>query len=476
MRIFPLNIFNNPNNTQSTSIKKGRINSFGSSYAPLSLNGPVQDTTTFTGRPYKVITMDQLIEKTVSVNLSEHTILSLADRFDIPCPVCKKLLYGVKKFRAFEKRVNEATTTKELLDAILPDQKYLHEIEREIYEMFVAENKKNPSKSLHNILKEKLYTAEPLLIRKQSDVFLYIQLLNKENPSPFSKDIQDLILETYSRIFAPGQTSRFSRKVFKDKLTSIVEKSEDIALKIKMISTAATLPTSHNDKVAFIVKYAKRNYKDADPNKKIALRMLSNPLVTEEHSIARSKGGTDAPENIAIECACDNNRRGNASILTQVLENPEMIVNYPYYVAKLCELNQKIGLSKSYILKNYEIYNSGSNGLLKIPKSFEDFLTDTSGNIPLPKLSSLSSELEIPVIQLKEAHSVIHHKTENFNGFPNVSTTLEPEKKSGRIKSGITPTKEERRAARKAKLKKDKHIKPSKKRIKYTDPRFDGRN
>ena len=476
MRIFSVNTFNNPNNTHNIYNKKGRINSCESLYAPLSLNEPPRDTVTFTAQvPYKVITMDQLIEKTVSTNLSEHTILSLADRFDIPCPVCKKTLYGVKKFKAFEKRVNEATTTKELLDAILPDKKYLHDIEREIYEMFVAENKKDPSKSLHNILKEKLWTEEPLLIHKQSDIFFYIQLLNKENPTPYSKAIQDLIFETYARIFDPRKTSRFSRKIFKDKLTSIIEQSNDIKLKLDMISTAAELPTSYNDKAAFIVKYAKRNYKDADPNKKIALRMLSNSLVTEEHSIARSKGGSNEPHNIALECACDNNRRGNAPILTQVLENPEMIVNYPFYVAKLCELNREIGLSKSYILGNYNIYNTESEGLLKIPPCLLDFLNGDGAYVDIKDIRPVVSEFEQSVMKLKDAHVNIHHKSDRLKS-ENVIEDNTKDKVSCSQKSGITPTKAERRAARKEKLKQKKQFKPDKKRIKYTDSRFDRRN
>ena len=476
MRIFSVNTFNNPNNPHNIINKKGRINSSAGLYAPFGLNASARDTVSFTAQiPYKVITMDQLVEKTVATDLSNHKILSLADSFDIPCPVCGKLLYGIEKFRAFERRVEDAKTTKELLDAILPDKKYLHDIEREIYEMFVAENKKDPSKSLHNILKEKLFTEEPLLIHKQSDIFLYIQLLNKENPNPYSKAIQDLIFETYARIFDPRKTSRFSRKIFKDKLTSIIEQSNDIKLKLDMISTAAELPTSYNDKAAFIVKYAKRNYKDADPNKKIALRMLSNPLVTEEHSIARSKGGSNEPHNIALECACDNNRRGNDPILTQVLENPEMIVNYPFYVAKLCELNREIGLSKSYILGNYNIYNVESEGLLKIPQCLLDFLNGDGAYVDIKDVRLVVSEFEQSVMKLKAAHVNIHHKSDRMKS-GNVIEVNTKDKGSCSQKSGITPTKEERRAARKEKLKKNKPSKPDKKEIKYPNSRFDRRN
>lgn len=462
MKIFSVTTFsNNPNNTHSINSKKGRINSFGGSYAPLSLNEPVRDTVTFTSQvPYKAITMDRLIGSTISTDLSKHKILTLADRYRIPCPVCGKLLYGIAKYKAFEKRVEKSYSTAELLDAIRPDKKYLHNIERLIYTMFIEENKKSPRKSLINILKEKLYDSEPYLIQKQADIFLKIQYLNKEHPTPYSKDIQDLILETYSRIFDPRQTSRFSRKVFLDKLSKIVSQSDDVIFKVNVLATAAQLPTSNNDVAAFIVKYAKRNYKNADPNKKIILRMLKNSLVTEEHSIARSKGGADIPENIALECACDNNSRGNSDILTQVFENPEMIINYPKYVAKMYELHEKYGLSKSFILGNYKIYHEESGGLLRIPEYLATKLLEgTDYRIEDCLELPIVEEAQKSIIRLKDFHS-------NSN----------KEKLTNPVKSGITPTKDERRAARKAKLKKVKNIKPHKKRIKYTDSRFDRRN
>lgn len=461
MRIFSVNTFNNQNNTHNINNKKGRINSFGSLYAPLRLNEHPCDTVTFTAQiPYKGITMDRLVEKTVSTDLSRHKILSLADRYNIPCPVCGKLLYGVAKSKAFEKRVEKSYNTAELLEAIRPDKKYLHNVEKQVYEMFLAEHAKSPKKSLINILREKLHAAEPYLIQKQSAIFLQIQYLNKECPTKHSKDIQDLIFDSYSRIFDPRKTSRFSRKVFLDKLSHILTDADDIVFKVNMLAIASKLPTSSNDLGAFIVKYAKRNYKNSDPNRKIALRMLHNSLVTEEHSIARSKGGEDIPANIALECACDNNAKGSNDILTQVFENPDMIVNYPKYVEKMYELHEKIGISKSFILGNYKIYNEESGGLLNIPQKLKELLLEgTNDNFEPPLDLPIVEEARKALIKVQEPQ-LSFHKT----------------KSSNTEKSGITPTKAERRAARKEKLKQKKQFKPDKKRVKYTDSRFDRRN
>ena len=424
MKIPPISFINNRVNNLNN---EGRNNRADGCFA--LLRTPKQDTISFKAQvPYIPISMEKLIEKTASEDLAKHSILTLAN-WDVPCICCGKLLYSVDKYKLFVQRVAGANSTKDLLDAIRPDKKYLHPTEQKIFKMFVEENRKNPDKTLLEILKDKLPHEEPKLISSQSDVFFQIQVLNKKSPRRHIKPIKNLILSAYSSIFSTKQSSNFSRKIFIKKLSNILKDSDDVIYKLNMISAASALPTSYNDSSAFIVKYAKRNYKNSDPNKSIVLRMLGNSLVTEEHTIPRSKGGgPNIPENVSLECACDNNRRGNDDIMTQVFENPEMIKNFPIYFERLCQLNKEIGLSKSYILGNYKIYNEGSFGLLKIPQHLIDYLKDKAKN---------------------------------------------PPKQQVQIQTGITPTKEERRLARKEKLKeKNKQQAKTQKETKHRDKRI----
>ena len=154
-------------------------------------------------------------------------------------------------------------------------------------------------------------------------------------------------------------------------------------------------------KDAFIVKYAKRNYGSANPDQKIALRMLSNSLATIEHIKPSKLKGDTSPDNLALECAGDNNRRRHSSLISQIVENPGMIINYPRYVARLIELHKNGKLEKNYIKQTNRTYSSLSLGILDADLT----------------------ELNRPLVRKKT-----------------------------KVKSGITPTKAERRAQRKENL------------------------
>ena len=163
-----------------------------------------------------------------------------------------------------------------------------------------------------------------------------------------------------------------------------------------------------------IVKYAKRNYKGANPDQKIALRMLSNSLATIEHIRPQKLKGGNSPDNLALECACDNNRRNHSSIIEQILQNPAMMINYQRYMDRLSELHLQGVLEKAYITQTNKSYKDESGGLLK-------------SDLPILKFCGNST-------------------------------------KGRKIKSGITPSLQERREHHKAKLKNKKTQKNKPKR------------
>lgn len=372
------------------------------------LNCRQQDTVSFNGKIPSLVTptMEDLINKTKAVDVLRSNILRLA-KYKIPCPCCGHIMLDIDKFNKFEDKVLQTTNPKELLALIDGLKQYLHPVESRIFTMMKRLSNEHPDMTLHEMLRGKLKKSEKKLIFEQSKTLVSLGLMSRKLPEDKGKAVKLLISETYNRLFDQRETSRFSRKIFITKLEDILKDSDNDKLKSEFIGCAAKLPTAYNNPDAFIVKYAKRNYKGANPDQKIALRMLSNSLATTEHIKPRKKGGDISPENLALECACCNNKRNHDSLLEQILQNPGMILNYKNYMKRLSELHQQKILEKSYITRTNKTYNEGSNGLLNAEEVMKE--------LSIPKQKQRKNE-----------------------------------------KSGITPTLEERRAARKEKLKNKK--------------------
>ncbi len=360
MRIFAVNPiqFNN-----SKRVQKGNWGNFESKTLP-SLNCP-KDTVSFQGKIPSLVTptMEDLVNRTKAVDILRYNILRLA-KHKVPCPCCGHIMLDIDTYKAFESDIQQTTNPQDILIKIGKLKEYLHPVEMSIYKMMKAKSFEHPDMSLHEMLKEKLPRSEKKLIFQQSKILVSLGVMSKKLPSGEGNIVSELIGETFQRLFDTRSTSRFSRKVFLKKLEDILKNTDNVKLKNKIISAAAELPTAYNNTDSFIVKYAKRDYKGKNPDQKIACRMLANSLATVEHIRPQKKGGAMAPENLALECACDNNRRNHDSVIEQVLENPTMIINYRLYMDRLSELHLAGKLEKAYITQTNKSYAEASDGLL----------------------------------------------------------------------------------------------------------------
>lgn len=302
-------------------------------------------------------------------------------------------MLDVDTFNNFEKKVLQANSPKELLNLIEGLKQYLHPVESRIFSMMQSFAHENPNMRLHDMLKYKLKKSEKKLIFEQSKTLVSLGLMSRKLPEEEGKAVKVLLAETYNRLFDKRETSRFSRKIFIKKLEEIIKNLNNDRLKAEFIGCATSLPTAYNNPDAFIVKYAKRNYKGENPDKKIALRMLSNSLATIEHIKPSKKGGDTNIENLALECACDNNKRNHDSLIEQIMENPGMVYNYKKYMKRLSELHQQGILEKSYITRTNRTYSEGSNGLLNADEELK-VLTQTVPRNKKPQKSGITPTLE----------------------------------------------------------------------------------
>lgn len=376
MKIFSLNSINfNKPRTQNPQNSQSSYNDL----PPLKLNTPLQkDTVSFSAKIPSITTptVEDIINRVRGTDFLRHNILRIGEH-DIPCPVCGNTMFPDSKYNKFEEAILNTTNSKELLNIIAEHKKYLHPVEKKIFSMMREDISRYPELTLHDMLKRRLPVAEKRIIFEQSKIFNRIEELSRNLPKESRAEVNDLINETYERILDPCERSRFSRQTFLDKLKSIFV-PENIRkhykgilpgwiytnLQDKIIEEAIKLPTASNSVEAFIVKYSKKDYENSNPNQKIALRILSDSHITLEHIKAKSKRGETAPRNLSMECAGCNNRRKNSSIIEQITENPQMILNYPLYIRRLCDLHHLGVVEKFYIREQHQTYVEESFGIL----------------------------------------------------------------------------------------------------------------
>lgn len=326
------------------------------------------DIFTFSGKIPKV--KHQKLRKITLKNYTISNFVNLANFYDISCPCCGDNLFGIKKFLQFEHNIRKCESTSDYINLIDKDKKYLHAVEKNIFDVICEQNKLNPGLSCLEILKIYLLPCEMLLVERQKSIFRDLKRLSKQLSPNRRKSLVKLIDTTNEKLDKPSKTSNFSRKAFLDKLDTIINRLDNKKLATQIIYTASQLPTASNSFEAFIVKYSKRNYKDADPNKAIVKRLLSGSVATAEHIKPKYYLGDDSPGNIALECARDNNARKHKALSIQVYEHPEMKWNYSKYMEGLVNIERDGLLDKEIIFEQNKTFTHNSAGLLSASLKF----------------------------------------------------------------------------------------------------------
>ena len=306
--------------------------------------------------------IEDILNRTPASQIFRNNILRIA-KHGVPCPCCGRIMLDIDSFNNFKKAIEPLHNPRDILQQIGQYSQYLHPVEKNIFKMLVKENQQKPKMSLHEIILSKLHTAERDLITEQAKIFVNIGLLSRELAPEDCEKVNKLLKKTYAQIFDKEPTSKFSRKIFISELEGLLNNTDKRLRKI-IVESAIQLPTAYNNKDAFIVKYAKKNYKKQTPDKAIAIRLLSNSTVTIEHINPHKLKGSNSPKNLAIECACDNNKRRHDSLAEQIKNNPQMPQNYQRYMKRLSELVEEGKLEKSYVLQTNATFGELSEGVL----------------------------------------------------------------------------------------------------------------
>lgn len=234
----------------------------------------------------------------------------------------------------------------------------MHTVEREVFDTLQEESKKHPDYDFRQILQTIRPEHEARLIKTQFGIFKLIELASANINPEQKKRVKDLI-ETEKEKILQGD-NKFRRKYFVNQFKEIFANSKNTATKEHLIRLANKLPTSYENKSAFIVKYSNRNPED------IGIRLLSYSMCTIEHVTPQNKDGENHLFNYIPECMRCNSFRQDRPMIQQLEEHPEMFYNAQTLIDRLIDFANNGKLSKWYIIKITSRVSKESDKMLNL--------------------------------------------------------------------------------------------------------------
>lgn len=234
----------------------------------------------------------------------------------------------------------------------------MHTVERDVFDTLKEESKKHPDYDFRQILQNIKPEHETKLIKTQFGIFKLIELASTNINSEQKKQIKELIQNEKEKILQGD--NKFRRKYFVNQFKEIFKDSKNTATKEHLIRLANKLPTSYENKSAFIVKYSSRNSED------IGIRLLSYSMCTIEHVTPQNKQGENHLFNYIPECMRCNSFRQDRPMIQQLEEHPEMFYNAQTLIDKLIDFANDGKLSKWYIVKITSRVSKESENMLNL--------------------------------------------------------------------------------------------------------------
>ena len=202
--------------------------------------------------------------------------------------------------------------------------------------------------SLSKAVRNKKKRTLKALMKKRAEFLTQIELLSMDNDLKNNTDLTKLFSQTRAIIYGIPIVIPFNRKSFIYELQKITDQLEDKKLARKMVIKATSLPTSHEDLSAFVMKCVEYS------SDKIGYNMVAGSAGSIDHLIPFVKKGKDCIENYGISSAYYNSERAERPIAQQLKKYPETYVNCQKQVDRLIELCnngtfKKVKLPKHYI-------------------------------------------------------------------------------------------------------------------------------
>ena len=234
----------------------------------------------------------------------------------------------------------------------------MHTVEQEVFDILKQEAEKQPNHDIRQIFQSIKNEHETQLVKTQFGIFRLIEKASENINPKQKKQIKELIEGEKEKI-RQGD-NKFRRKYFVNKFEEIFKNNKNTATKEHLLRLANKLPTSYENKSAFIVKYSNRNPED------IAVRLLSYSMCTIEHVKPKDNDGENHLFNYIPECMRCNSFRQSRPMIQQLEEHPEMFYNAQTLMDRLIDFANNGKLSRWYIIKIQKRVFDESDKLLKL--------------------------------------------------------------------------------------------------------------
>ena len=253
-------------------------------------------------------------------------------RFDesVRCPCCGERM---KKFdkteaRKFAKEISKKKGT-DLADDLRRNMKKFQANKRSLVREIIRLAPKYPDKKLSEILGVLSLKYTDILRMKQIVIAMQISReidnITPENESVINK----WQVEQIQRIINASEEGDFRNKHL---VASFIKKAKEQNIEIdedKIRTYFDKLPSSKKDPAAFVVKYQRRDSREA------AYRLLKNVEPTIEHIIPFAESRNNHTENLLVMCSDCNTIRGSMSYDDFITQHPEMLQNIDKYFADI---------------------------------------------------------------------------------------------------------------------------------------------
>jgi hypothetical protein len=297
-------------------------------------------------------------EEKLASSLRTRRPLEKLYEYDPPCFCCGRKMINPLEIQRLRTHKTLQCKAPVAIKVLSKYKDKMHSVEKEVFEILEGEAKKYPDMDFKQILQNIKPEHEAKLVTTQLGIFKLIEKASEHIKLDSRNQIKDLLQTETAKIIVGD--NNFRRKYFVNKFEKIFENSKNTATKEHLIRLATKLPTSYEDKNAFIVKYSARSAED------IGLRLLNFSMDTIEHVRPKAKGGENHLFNYVPECMRCNSFRQDRPMRQQLEEHPEMFYNAQKLIDWLIDYANKGKLSKWYIINVKQRVFEETDGLLNL--------------------------------------------------------------------------------------------------------------
>lgn len=303
------------------------------------------------------VTFGRANDKLEDVNPSRKPLEELY-KYGLSCFCCGRTMIPPEDITSLKNSHVLNTKAPQAVKVLEKYRNSMHTVERDVFDTLKEESKKHPDYDFRQILQTLRPEHEAKLIKTQFGIFKLIEMASANINPEQKKQVRELIESEKEKILQ-GE-NKFRRKYFVNQFKEIFKDSKNTATKEHLIRLANKLPTSYENKSAFIVKYSSRNAED------IGIRLLSYSMCTIEHVTPQNKDGENHLFNYIPECMRCNSFRQDRPMIQQLEEHPEMFYNAQTLIDRLIDFANDGKLNKWYIVKIASRVSKESDNMLNL--------------------------------------------------------------------------------------------------------------